>query len=208
MIILKKLVFTLAIVTMSTIFLAACGNQDAVDSDPPSTNVPTRQMPANMPPATNTAMPTLTKTPEPTNTAAPLPTLTLRPPTATTTPTPTPENSENVDMAQAVVAQEVIVDHVVAIEVFVPATDETKEYILAYNQNGDVIARYSIENGGDPEWIAGGPFSDEEIMEGGTQFPLFDNSLKIIGLECMVEKVSLEEVDLGGGFTAFITADC
>lgn len=59
---------------------------------------------------------------------------------------------------------------------------ETKQYTLAYDENGMIVARFSAENGDEGQWIAGGPFADEEINDGLSNFPCSPNGFNYCGV--------------------------
>ena len=108
-------------------------------------------------------------------------------------PTPETNPAENIDLAQTAVGPEIVVDHLGNINL--PLVEDknnenptTKAYTVAYDSNGIIVARFSNENGGDPEWIAGGPFSNSELNGGSSNFPCAVNGFNYCGVQIRVSQ--------------------
>ncbi len=107
------------------------------------------------------------------------------------TPEVSPEN--NVELAQAVVGPETLIDHLGSLEL--PLVEDKNNanptavtYRVAYDANGIIVARFSNENGGDPQWIAGGPFSNNELNGGSSNFPCAVNGFNYCGVQLRVSQ--------------------
>lgn len=101
--------------------------------------------------------------------------------------------SENIELVQTVVGPEFTITSI-GLEEYQLVVDktnnnpETVSYRVAYDNNGIIQARWSNENGGNYEWIAGGPFSPDQLNNGQSYFPGVKNGLNFLGVQVTISQ--------------------